>query len=31
MTWHAVGAYGIAAAIYLAHLLGLRRQALGDV
>src|SRR5205085_533264 len=27
LTWHAVGAYGIAAAIYLAHLLGLRRGA----
>jgi ABC-type uncharacterized transport system permease subunit len=25
LTWHAVGAYGIAAAIYLAHLVGLRR------
>jgi ABC-type uncharacterized transport system permease subunit len=27
LTWHAVGAYAIAAAIYLAHLLGLQRSA----
>src|SRR5690348_1796058 len=27
LTWHVVGAYGIAAAIYLAHLVGLRRGA----
>jgi ABC-type uncharacterized transport system permease subunit len=27
LTWHAVGAYAIAAAIYLAHLLGLSRSA----